>query len=312
MMFVTLTALCLPACTAPASPARSNAPNTVTPLPQQPLALLSGQAITAPALQSALLETAGGQVLLEYTLDRQLESRLSQLGLTITDTDIEAEQSLLLQTLASNPDQAQRTLNQLRTQRGLGNTRYRQLLWRNAAMRRMIREQVTISDAAVLQAFAQRYGPRFETRLIVTDTLTLAGDISRRARAGESFIDLAIAHSSDASKAQGGLLPPINLQDPTYPAAVRQVVGQMQVGDVSDPVALDRGFAILKLERKIEGADLKSADVKEELETIVSRQLQQMLMQRLAREMILQSNLVIMDPALSKSFAQAKAALLAE
>ncbi len=259
-----------------------------------------------------MIESAGGQVLLEYTLDRGIEARLARDNITITDIELQAEQSLLMQTLAGDPDQAQRTLNQLRTQRGLGDTRFRQLLWRNAAMRRLVSDQVTITEAALQQAFAQRYGPRYETRLIVTDTLAHAGDITRQARAGESFIDLAIAHSSDPSRAQGGLLPPINLQDPSYPAAVRQVISQLTVGTVSDPVALDRGFAVLKLERKIDGADLKLADVKGELESIVSRQMQQMLMQRLAREIILQSDLVIMDPALSKSFAQAKAALMSE
>ncbi|NJL32268.1 MAG: peptidyl-prolyl cis-trans isomerase [Phycisphaerales bacterium] len=102
----------------------------------------------------------------------------------------------------------------------------------------------------------------------------------------------------------------MNLQDATFPAALRQAVSQLEVGQVSDPVALDSGFAVLKLERKNEGAGLKLTDVKEELEMRVTRQMQQMLMQRLAREVVLQSDLVIMDPALSKSYAQAKAALL--
>ncbi|MEX0777372.1 MAG: peptidylprolyl isomerase [Phycisphaeraceae bacterium] len=283
-----------------------------TPLPAKPLAYVDGRPVTAGALLPALVETAGGRILAETVIDQGLRQRLEQARLKVTAEQIEAERQILLHSLAADRDQAQRLLDELRQRRALGQQRFAALLWRNAAMRVLVQDQVAVSDAAVRQMYELVYGPRFEARIIVTEGAGQAADLARQAREGASFIDLAIQHSTDVSRAQGGLLPTISPQDATFPAGIREALARLQPGQVSDPVALDRGFALLKLERKIAGGAVRYDDVKSELTLHVRRQAQRIEMQRLAREIVTGANVVITDPGLKESYTQQKDRLLAE
>jgi parvulin-like peptidyl-prolyl isomerase len=204
--------------------------------------------------------------------------------------------------LADDGDQAQRLISELRLRRGLGQERFAHLLHRSAALRLLVQTQVEISDAAVQQAFELQHGSRYEARLIVTATLADAAKLVHRARQGESFIDLAIAHSTDASRAQGGLLPPISPVDPTFPDVIRAALGKMQDQQVSDPISLEQGFAILKLEKKIPADAVKFDDVKDQLALKVRRQVEDMLMRRMRAVMVSEADIVILDPALNESW----------
>ena len=177
-----------------------------------------------------------------------------------------------------------------------------QLLTRNAGLRLLVQDDVEISDAAIDQAYWFEYGPRYEARLIVTDSFQEAAGLVRRARQGESFIDLAIAHSKDLSRAQGGLIGPISPVDPTYPQVVRTTLQLLVPGEVADPVALEEGFAVLRLERKIEGQDVELDDVKDVLARRVRRRVERMLMQRLARTMLGEADVIVLDPGLHNSW----------
>jgi parvulin-like peptidyl-prolyl isomerase len=79
------------------------------------------------------------------------------------------------------------------------------------------------------------------------------------------------------------------------------------VGDVSDPILIENGYAIVRLERKIEAQSVQFDDVKEQLERQTRRDLQQGLMQRLAREILAKSNVNVLDPALARSWSWQRA-----
>jgi parvulin-like peptidyl-prolyl isomerase len=67
-----------------------------------------------------------------------------------------------------------------------------------------------------------------------------------RAVAGESFEKLAAAASDSPSKANGGLIGPVN-HDEIDPA-LRKILDGMKVGDVSEVIRTQRGYLMLKLE----------------------------------------------------------------
>ncbi len=249
-----------------------------------------------------MVEAGGGAVLEEMVLDRLLADRLQRQGVTIAPEQIDAERDNVLALLDPDPDQALRLLIEMRQRRGLGDDRFGRLLRRNAGLRALVRDEVEVGDMAIRQAFEAEYGPRDQGRIIVVESLQAASDLAAKARAGESFIDLAIAHSTDASRAQGGLLDPISSADTSYPQAIRNVLGQLQVGAVSDPVALDNGFAVLKLERKIPARAVKLDDVKEAMALRVRRQLESLRMQQLARTMLAQADVVVFDGSLQKQW----------
>lgn len=266
------------------------------------LGYLNGQPIHWSDLQAPLVESGGGQVLGEIVLGRMIDQKLGERGLRVGQEMIEREKSLLASTLHDDPDQVQRLLDELRGRRGLGEHRYQQLLVRNAGLRLLVQGEVEVSEAAVAQEYELAHGPRYETRLIVVGSLPVAAGLVKRARAGESFTDLAIASSTDVSASQGGLLGAISLADPSFPEAVRQTLRAMVPGQVSDPVALDAGFAVLRLERKIDGSGVELEPVRGELSQRVRRRVERMLMQRLARAMLSESDLVVLDPLLQVSW----------
>jgi len=276
-----------------------------TSLPNGPeLAFFNSQPVFWDNLRNNLVETAGGQVLAEYILDQLVQSQLAERGLGVDQQQLDNEKLLLTQTLHHDPDQAQRVLEQLKLQRGWADHRFAQLIARNAGLRLLVQGQVQVSDAAIDQAYQLEFGPRFETRLIVTQSLSQAGELLARARSGEPFIDLAVNHSIDASRARGGLLAPVSPADPTFPAAIRQSITELKPGQISDPIALDQGFALIRLEKKIDGQPIQFDDVKDTLATHVRLRIERMLMQRLAKTVLDQADVIVLNPILKQSWDQ--------
>ena len=73
-----------------------------------------------------------------------------------------------------------------------------------------------------------------------------AQDLRKRITGGEDFAKLAGTDSDAPSKANGGLIGPVNVQDLT--PALRDLVTSMKVGDVSEPIRTPRGYQVFKLE----------------------------------------------------------------
>jgi parvulin-like peptidyl-prolyl isomerase len=75
-----------------------------------------------------------------------------------------------------------------------------------------------------------------------------ADDIRKRALAGESFDQLASEVSDSPSKANGGLIGPLNMNELT--PAFRKLVDPMKVGDVSEVLRGQGGYQIVKIESR--------------------------------------------------------------
>jgi parvulin-like peptidyl-prolyl isomerase len=82
-----------------------------------------------------------------------------------------------------------------------------------------------------------------------------AQDIRKRLLTGEPFPRLAGEYSSAASKANGGLIGPLNSGE--LAPALRDLLAKMQVGDITEPLRTQRGYQILKLESRTD-AKLRS------------------------------------------------------
>jgi peptidyl-prolyl cis-trans isomerase SurA len=75
-----------------------------------------------------------------------------------------------------------------------------------------------------------------------------ADDIRKRALAGESFDQLASEFSDSPSKANGGLIGPLNMNELT--PAFKKLVDPMKVGDVSEVLPGQGGYQIIKIESR--------------------------------------------------------------
>lgn len=298
------------------SPPSQNAANdpptqfTQSPRPTPPISpglYVNGTAFRAADLQPALYEAAGPQVVADLVLDQMIARALAEKKITPTPDSAREEEQRLLSALDENADTATRLLRELRQRQGLGDVRYAQMLSRNAGLRALVRDEAVVSDTALREAFEIRHGARYELRLATTDTLPQCSELVRKARAGAAFADLAVALSTDLpSRDRGGLLSPVSPADANYPAALRQAMVKLNPGDVSDPIALERGFAAVKLERIVPADGKKFEDAKASLEPRVRLQVERLLMDQLARSLLRQADVVALDAQIAKAWAEQK------
>lgn len=73
-------------------------------------------------------------------------------------------------------------------------------------------------------------------------------DLRQRAVAGEDFAALVAANSESATKASGGLVGPVNVED--LSPALKELVAKLEPGGISDPVRTPRGYQLFKLETR--------------------------------------------------------------
>jgi len=278
--------------------------------PNRPLALLDGDPITLADLGPGLIEAAGATVLQEHVLDTLLRRELARTNRTVGQDQIDAELNILLGSLtsagvATGSDEARELLAPLRAGRALGDTRFRALLWRNAAMRGIVAPRIEVTGADLELAYELRYGPSYSARLITTDSAAQASEALRRIRAGEPFGEVAAELSTDSSRDRGGLLPPISPADPTFPASVRTTLAGMSPGEVSQPIALDASYAILELERITPApadAPPSAEAARDELERDVRLQKERRAMDELARELLESARVQVLDPQLQREW----------
>lgn len=297
---------------APADPAgrgardadQSNRAAAASPTAGQPVAYINGQPLAWSRIQEPLLEASGGTVLAELVLDQQVQQRLGDRSLIVTPALIDTERDLLARTFSVDADVATRLVRELRERRGLGPDRWQRFLARNAGLRLLVQDEVAVSDQAIQQAYQQRYGPRYEVRLIVVPSFREAGKAVEQARGGDEFRTLVRLYSVDPSRSQGGLLEPISPEDATYPAAVRAAMVKLEPGQVSDPIALEEGFAVIRLERKLASQPVAIEQVREELRALVRVQMEQVMMRRLARQLLDQAQVMALNPTLARSWKQ--------
>jgi peptidyl-prolyl cis-trans isomerase SurA len=73
-----------------------------------------------------------------------------------------------------------------------------------------------------------------------------AAALRKRLLAGEDFAKVAAEASASPSKANGGLIGPINLGEVS--TSLQELIGKMKPGDITEPIRTNKGVQILKLE----------------------------------------------------------------
>jgi peptidyl-prolyl cis-trans isomerase SurA len=75
-----------------------------------------------------------------------------------------------------------------------------------------------------------------------------AAEVRKRLLGGEPFPRLAAEYSSSGSKANGGLVGPVNVEE--LSPTLRDLLAGMQVGDLTEPLRTARGYQLVKLESR--------------------------------------------------------------
>jgi parvulin-like peptidyl-prolyl isomerase len=84
-----------------------------------------------------------------------------------------------------------------------------------------------------------------------------------RALKGEDFATLVAEFSESGSKANGGLIGPVNLNE--LSEGLRDRLLKLSQGDVDEPIRTPKGYQLLKVEQKSEAAPRPFEDVRNEI-----------------------------------------------
>jgi len=270
-----------------------------------PPATLNGSPVAWAALHDAMVEAAGAVALEEAALDRLLSRETEERGVEITENDLEREERALAASVgavADGPAARDRLIRELRRRRGLGPRRYEALLRRTATLRKLVAPNVTINAESLERARRVRFGEKRRVRVITAPSLVEAQTAIRRLERGEAFGEVAARLSTDASAARGGLIEPLSLEDPTYPAALRDALRGLAPGERTGPVALEGAYAVVKLEEIIPADEDGAREAEGVLEEEARAEQERILMTRLANRLLDGAALNILDPALENAW----------
>jgi parvulin-like peptidyl-prolyl isomerase len=105
--------------------------------------------------------------------------------------------------------------------------------------------------------------PEGSTGLQDTAAREKASQIRQRANAGENFEKLAVDMSDAPSKANAGLIGPLNLSE--LSPEVRKLIESLKPGQISDVIRAQRGYQLLKLETSTPPETMKFEDARNQI-----------------------------------------------
>ncbi len=262
------------------------------------VAIVGTKAIRKDELWPFLIEIGGEDIIREYALTLSLEQKLEEEGVRVTRRDIQNEESLYLSLQSNLEDDA---LNSLFEQKGYGQLRKTKLLWRNAALRKLVQNEVVIDGDAVYRMYSIVHGEKIPARIIVVSSLAEARRAKERISQGEPFVDVAIDVSIDLSAPRGGKLDPIAITDPSWPAPIREALSNLELHEVTDPILLSDRWCILTSTGPHLLSSIEFDDVEAEMTSLTRLTQERFLMESLAATLLDQLEIKYFDMDLIQS-----------
>lgn len=267
-----------------------------------PPILLNREPIPREAFSDLLAEAAGIEVLEAVLLDRLVRAECDRRGIVVDEAAAHHEEEILREGLHSDSATAARLLEELRRRRQLGERRYALLLWTNARLRALVRDQVSIDPERLRVEYARQYGPRFMIRILTLPDRPAIEKALLRIQGGENFIDLAVELSTDLSADRGGLIGPISPVDPEYPQVIRDLLTQLSPGETSSVAAVEAGFCLVHMVRRLAPLDVPFESVEDEIERSLRRAMERQQMNGLAAALLREAEVIVLDPALNDAW----------
>jgi peptidyl-prolyl cis-trans isomerase SurA len=178
--------------------------------------------------------------------DEQFQAALKQEGMTVADLRRNIERRMLVQRVEQNEILGRIAVSDVEARE-----------YYDAHIAEFTKPQsVTLREIFVTV-------PEGATALQDTAAREKASQIRQRASAGENFEKLAVDMSDSPSKANAGLIGPLNLSE--LAPDVRKLIESMKPGQISDIIRAPRGYQLLKLETSTPPETLKFEDARNQI-----------------------------------------------
>ncbi len=263
------------------------------------VALVADTPIRQDDLWDSLIQMSGKKALDDAILDIGVMNELKRRGLVVSNVELETERSLLIETLAvENFDDA---LELLWSTLSLTEPQVNNLIERNAGLRKLIAEHVTVNDETIERMFQILHGPSAEARIIVCDTIEAAHLAMGALQEGQRFAEVASLYSTDSSRVNRGFLGEVIYADPQWPASLREQIEVINVGAHSKPFLLDTRWVIVNKISENFPNSVKLQDVQDEVAEIAKRAQERLRMDQLSIQILQTYQPSIYDNALEQS-----------
>lgn len=217
------------------------------------VAVVNADPITADQLAEEAVQRYGVDMLDNMINRHLILQACSQAGIEVTNADVSAEIQRIAAKFNLPLDQY---LKLLQDERDIAPDQYaREVVWPMMALRRLVHDQVQVTEEEFNRAFLARYGESVKCRMIMVDKRELAESLRARAVAAPAeFGAIAKQYSQDeASASVRGLIPPIRRY--TGDSRIEDVVFSLQEDQISEVLQLGDQWMILQSVRRMPAAN---------------------------------------------------------
>lgn len=279
------------------------------------IAFVGGDPIPRSDLINLLLDGHGVGAFEQLLVLHAARRLAGERGLVITRADIDAEydraiQSLLGETVVGDPEHLRRQvgeslLDDVLASRNLSRSEFALVMQRNAYLRKIVLADLDVTDPQLREEFARRYGERVEIRHIQLASRSSVNKVVAQRSAGVDFGELAMRYSANRKTGENrGLLPPLSVDDPEIPKALRDAAFSLPVGRESKAIRVDDWYHLIRVERRIPAQSASFEDVRGDVERSLRSRLTDAHMQTLYAELFGSADIRIVDPKLRELFYQ--------
>jgi foldase protein PrsA len=284
------------------APAQPIVPPPVTPsardghLTPDQVASVNGQPIERRLLVAKLLQYYGERALDSIIQQMVIVQEAERLGLAVTRTELDEALEDFYRTGAF-PDtmpmsERRRTWTELLRNRGLTLDDFRQDLRVELLLRKLAERRVQVTEEMIRARHEQLFGERLIVSWIVVANEMEAREVSRRLASGADFETLARQVSSDVGSASlGGRLPQPILRGERS-ADFDAAVFALQPGQVSRPLRVTQGWAVVRLDQRIPADDVPLERVREQVRAAVAEEAQASMRPVILQELLRKARIV--------------------
>ena len=202
----------------------------------------------------------GKDVLKEMVDQKVIEEMAAKYKIKITNQDVEREYRML-----------QATYNSLSKQSVKNEEKWKEQIRSNLLLEELLTKDVEVSNDELSNYYKKNkelfhVPPAFHLSHIVVSTEEEADQVLQELAQGSDFSTLAMERSIEEFSAnEGGDIGYLSEEDERYPVQYIQIAKELKKGAYSMPIKVDQGYAIIKLEGKINGKKYSFEDVKEQI-----------------------------------------------
>ncbi|CAH2717159.1 Foldase protein PrsA 2 [Neobacillus rhizosphaerae] len=202
----------------------------------------------------------GKDVLKEMIDQRVIEEMAAKYKIKISDQEVEREFRML------------QTTNHSFSQKNIKNEKkWKEQIRASLLLEELLTKDVVVSNKELKSYYAKNKSlfnvPTFyHISHIIVKTKKEAEKASKELSQGSSFSALAMERSIEEFSAnEGGDIGYISEEDERYPKPYIETAKKLKKGTYSKPIKVEQGYALLKLEGKINGKNYSYDEVKEEI-----------------------------------------------